>query len=88
MPFFFQPNKGVAYSLQDFEIIKSLGQGSGGVVRLVRHTPSNTLAALKVVALDVKETIRKQIVTELRILYNSKCAYVVSLFDAYYTEGI
>jgi len=80
-------SKGSPYSLQDFEVIKSLGQGSGGVVRLVRHTPTNQLAALKVVILDVKESIRKQIVTELRILYNSKCAYVVSLLDAYYTDG-
>jgi mitogen-activated protein kinase kinase 1 len=80
-------SKGVTYSLQDFEVIKSLGQGSGGVVRQVRHKPTNQLAALKVVALDVNESTRKHIVTELRILYNSKCVYVVSLFDAYYTEG-
>jgi hypothetical protein len=44
-------------------------------------------ASLQVVILDVKEAIRKQIITELRILYNSKCAHVVSLMDAYYTEG-
>ena len=78
----------MTYSLQDFEVIKSLGQGSGGVVRLVRHLPSKQLAALKQVPLDVKESIRKQIVTELRILYNSKCVHVVSLLDAYYNEGM
>eukprot|EP00026_Physarum_polycephalum_P010733 Phypoly_transcript_10910.p1 GENE.Phypoly_transcript_10910~~Phypoly_transcript_10910.p1 ORF type:complete len:315 (+),score=48.64 Phypoly_transcript_10910:248-1192(+) len=81
------PTMGTTYALKDFEVIKSLGQGSGGVVRLVRHTPTNQLAAFKVVILDVKESIRKQIVTELRILYNSKCTHVVSLMDAYYTEG-
>jgi len=77
----------VAYSLQDFQVIKTLGQGSGGVVRKVLHVPTDQLVALKIVALDVTENIRKQIITELKILYSSQSDYVVSLYDAYYSEG-
>lgn len=73
--------------MADFEILKTLGQGSAGVVRKVIHAPTHTVAALKQVALDVSENVRKQIITELKILHSSKSDYIVSLFDAYYTEG-
>lgn len=56
-------------------------------MRKVIHAPTHQLAALKQVALDVSENVRKQIITELRILHSSKSEFVVSLFDAYYTEG-
>jgi len=81
------PSKSSGYSLADFEVLKTLGQGSAGVVRKVIHAPTHQLAALKQVALDVSENVRKQIIMELKILHSSKSDFIVSLFDAYYMEG-
>jgi len=77
----------VAFSLQDLQTIKLLGQGSGGTVQKALHVPSKRVVALKVITLDVKESVRKQIILELKTLYRNQSEYVVSLYDAFYTEG-
>lgn len=77
----------ISFSLNDLQVIKALGHGSGGTVQKALHTPTGTTLALKVITLDVKESIRKQIILELKTLYRNQSEYVVSLYDAFYTEG-
>ena len=77
----------MVFSLQDMQVIKLLGHGSGGVVQKALHVPSKRVVALKVITLDVKESVRKQIILELKTLYRNQSEYVVSLYDAFYTEG-
>lgn len=78
----------VVFQLADLQVIKLLGHGSGGVVQKALHVPSKRVVALKVITLDVKESVRKQIILELKTLYRNQSEYVVSLYDAFYTEGI
>ena len=68
-------------SEEDFEKISELGAGNGGVciyqwgdttsfqfkvVHCVRHLATGTIIAKKMIHLEVKPAIKKQIITELR----------------------
>jgi len=77
----------VLFQLADLQVIKLLGHGSGGMVQKAHHVPSKRVVALKVITLDVKESVRKQIILELKTLYRNQSEYIVSLYDAFYTEG-
>ncbi|EGG15303.1 MAP kinase kinase [Cavenderia fasciculata] len=77
----------LSLELKDLKIIKILGRGEGGVVKLAYHESSKTSIALKVIPLDVQENIRKQIILELKTLHRTHCPYIVSFYDAFYTEG-
>jgi len=77
----------ISLDLKDLQIIKTLGLGAGGLVKLVYHSNSNTFFALKVITLDIQDTIRKQIILELKTLHKTLCPYIVSFYDAFYTEG-
>ena len=48
-------NVGKHFSLENFDILKSLGKGSFGQVKLIRHRKSQRLYALKILQ---KEMIR------------------------------
>lgn len=71
----------------DFEKIKELGAGNGGVVHCVRHKPTGTIMAKKMIHLEVKPAIKKQIVTELKILHECNSPYIVGFYGAYHSDG-
>lgn len=75
------------FELKDLQVIKVVGHGSGGMVQKALHVPSKRLLALKVITLDVKESVRKQIILELKTLYKTQSEYVVTFYDAFYSEG-
>ncbi|KAH7686176.1 Mitogen-activated protein kinase kinase protein [Dioscorea alata] len=75
-------------ALEDLETIKVIGKGSGGVVQLVRHKWNGTFFALKGIQMNVQETIRKQIVQELKINQASLCPNVVVCYHSFYHNGI
>lgn len=77
----------LTFSLADLQVIKLLGAGSGGSVQKALHVPSKQVVALKVIPLDVKESVRKQIILELKTLYRNQSEYIVFLYDAFYTDG-
>jgi Protein kinase domain len=64
-----------------------IGQGRGGSVRKVLHQPTDQYLALKVIAMDVTEDMRKQIILELRTLHESSHPSIVSFFGGFYQEG-
>ncbi len=68
---------------EDFEKISELGAGNGGVVHCVKHKPTSMIMAKKMIHLEVKPSIRKQIVTELRILHECNSPYIVGFYGAY-----
>ncbi|XXG78394.1 hypothetical protein AAC387_Pa08g2348 [Persea americana] len=76
------------FSLEDLETIKVIGKGSGGVVQLVRHKWLGTLFALKVIQMNIQETVRKQIVQELKINQASQCPHVVVCYHSFYHNGV
>lgn len=71
----------------EYEKLAELGAGNGGVVHCVRHKKSNVIMARKLIHMDVKQQIRKQIVTELRILHECRSPYIVGYFGAYQCDG-
>lgn len=74
--------------LEDLETVKVIGKGSSGVVQLVRHKWTNGIFALKVIQMNIQETVRKQIVQELRINQAAQCPHVVVYYDAFYNNGV
>ncbi|CAN6464269.1 unnamed protein product [Victoria cruziana] len=76
------------FSLADFDIIKVIGKGNGGVVQLVRHKLTSQFFALKVIQMNVQESIRRQIVQELKINQWSQCPHIVVCHHAFYDNGV
>lgn len=74
--------------LEDLETVQVVGKGSSGVVQLVRHKWTNAVFALKVIQMNIEETVRKQILQELRINQAAQCAHVVVYYDAFYNNGV
>ena len=68
--------------------ICELGAGNGGVVHRVRHRASGTMMAKKMIHLEVKPAIRKQIVTELKVLHECNSPYIVGFYGAYHRSDI
>ncbi|XP_020252666.1 mitogen-activated protein kinase kinase 1 isoform X2 [Asparagus officinalis] len=76
------------FALEDLETIKVIGKGSGGVVQLVQHKWTGSLFALKGIQMNIQETVRKQIVQELKINQSSQCPHVVVCYHSFYHNGI
>jgi len=56
-------------------------------VQKVLHVPTKAIVALKILTMDISDNTRKQIITELKTLYMNQSEYVVSFYDAFFTEG-
>lgn len=89
LEFFLNQKKllGELNSEDDFEKISELGAGNGGVVHCVRHKQTGTVIAKKMIHLEVKPAIKKQIITELRILHECNSPYIVGFYGAFHSDG-
>ena len=89
LEFFFAQKKqlGELKSEEDFEKISELGAGNGGVVHCVRHLATGTIIAKKMIHLEVKPAIKKQIITELRILDECNSPYIVGFYGAFHFQS-
>ncbi|KAI1706189.1 protein kinase domain-containing protein [Ditylenchus destructor] len=65
------------------ERISELGHGNGGVVHKMRHTKSNLVLARKLVHLEVKPSVRNQILKELEVLHKCNSPYIVGFYGAF-----
>ncbi|XAR53456.1 Mitogen-activated protein kinase kinase [Bertholletia excelsa] len=74
-------------SLADFDAIKVIGKGNGGLVRLVQHKWTGQFFALKVIQMKIEESARRQIAQELKINQSSQCRYVVVCYQSFYENG-
>ncbi|XP_052180904.1 mitogen-activated protein kinase kinase 2 isoform X2 [Diospyros lotus] len=74
-------------SLADFDAIKVIGKGNGGIVRLVQHKWTEQFFALKAIQMNIEESARRQIAKELKINQSSQCPYVVVCYQSFYHNG-
>nr|CAB3469503.1 unnamed protein product [Digitaria exilis] len=74
-------------SLDDLDVIKVIGKGSSGNVQLVRHKFTGQFFALKVIQLNIEESIRRQIAKELKINLSTQCQYIVVFYQCFYFNG-
>ncbi|KAK3016835.1 hypothetical protein RJ639_006374 [Escallonia herrerae] len=74
-------------SLADFDAVKVIGKGNGGIVRLVQHKWTGQFFALKVIQMNIEESYRKQLAQELKINQSSQCPYVVVWYQSFYDNG-
>ncbi|KAL6274449.1 hypothetical protein ACE6H2_025141 [Prunus campanulata] len=73
--------------LADLYVIKVIGKGNGGVVQLVQHKWTGQFFALKVIQMNIEESIRTQIARELKINQSSQCPYIVVCYQSFYDNG-
>ncbi|KAK6526356.1 MAP kinase kinase (MEK) [Orbilia ellipsospora] len=80
---------GVEYQLQlnheDFQVLHELGSGNGGTVSKVifEQDRRQIVMARKVIHIEAKPAVRKQIIRELQIMYECHSPYIVSFYGAY-----
>ncbi|XP_065187043.1 dual specificity mitogen-activated protein kinase kinase 1-like [Sycon ciliatum] len=72
---------------EEFERICELGSGSGGEVVKVRFRPTGMIMARKLIHLEVKQSVRKQIVLELQVLTKCNSPFIVGYYGSFYAEG-
>ncbi|KAF8333560.1 kinase [Cantharellus anzutake] len=70
----------------DLRTIGELGQGNGGTVTKVEHIPTHKIMAKKVVLIDAKPVVRKQILRELQIMHHCNSKYIISFHGAYISD--
>lgn len=71
----------------DLEKLGELGSGNGGVVMKVRHIPTQLIMARKLIHLEVKPAIKKQIIRELKVLHECNFPHIVGFYGAFYSDG-
>ncbi|KAF8895647.1 kinase [Infundibulicybe gibba] len=71
---------------EDLKDMQELGQGNGGSVKKVEHTPTGTIMAKKIVLIDAKPAVRKQILRELHIMHDCSSKYIISFWGAFIAE--
>ncbi|KAF8685432.1 Serine/Threonine protein kinase, catalytic domain, partial [Rhizoctonia solani] len=72
--------------LEDLEEFRELGAGNGGTVKLVKHLPTQTTMAKKVVFIDAKPAVRKQILRELQIMHDCHSEHIISFYGAFVSD--
>ena len=76
----------MAVRRDDFELLCELGKGQYGSVWSVKHLPTSTMMAIKIVGLTLSENAMKQILTELDILMRARSPFIVKCFGAFCSE--
>ncbi|KAG6919253.1 hypothetical protein DXG01_008049 [Tephrocybe rancida] len=71
---------------EDLKDLHELGQGNGGSVKKVEHVPTGTIMAKKIVLIDAKPSVRKQILRELQIMHDCKSKYIISFWGAFLAD--
>ncbi|KAL0338923.1 UNVERIFIED_CONTAM: Mitogen-activated protein kinase kinase [Sesamum angustifolium] len=74
-------------NLADFDAIRVIGKGNGGIVRLVQHKWTEQFFALKVIQMNIEESARRRITQELKINQSAKCPNIVICYQSFYDNG-
>ncbi|KIW74765.1 hypothetical protein Z517_11535 [Fonsecaea pedrosoi CBS 271.37] len=72
---------------EDLIVLKELGAGNGGTVSKVMHASTKVIMARKVIRVDAKENVRKQIVRELQVGADCSSPYVITYYGAFQNEA-
>ncbi|EEF34718.1 mitogen activated protein kinase kinase, putative [Ricinus communis] len=82
------PNSTAIDSLSDLERLTTLGRGNGGIVYKVRHRPTGSIFALKVLRFDNDTaTICRQAAQEAQILKRVDSPYIVRCYAVFNSES-
>lgn len=73
--------------LDDLLTLKKLGSGNSGTVTKVLHLPSKKTMARKVIHMETKQAVLKQIVRELRIMHECDSPSIIGFYGAFLKEG-
>ena len=76
---------GVDLKADDFELLGDLGSGAGGMVKKVRHKGTGFIMARKMIHIEIKPAVRRQIMRELKILNHCKSPYIVGFYGAFFS---
>ncbi|KAJ7740273.1 ste7-like protein [Mycena maculata] len=81
-------NTEIKYDLrnEDLKDLQELGQGNGGSVKKVEHIPTGKIMAKKIVLIDAKPAVRKQILRELQIMHDCHSKYIISFWGAFLAD--
>ncbi|KAF8628660.1 hypothetical protein AX15_003791 [Amanita polypyramis BW_CC] len=71
---------------EDLKDLQELGQGNGGSVKKVEHVPTGTIMAKKIVLIDAKPSVRKQIIRELQIMHDCKSKHIISFWGVFLAD--
>ncbi|KAI6123378.1 kinase-like domain-containing protein [Pisolithus croceorrhizus] len=71
---------------EDLKDLMELGHGNGGSVKKVEHIPTKTIMAKKIVLIDAKPSVRKQILRELHIMHDCNSPYIISFYGAFLSD--
>ncbi|KIJ54725.1 hypothetical protein M422DRAFT_58143 [Sphaerobolus stellatus SS14] len=71
---------------EDLKELAELGQGNGGSVKKVEHVPTGTIMAKKIVLIDAKPSVRKQILRELQIMHDCHSDHIISFYGAFVSD--
>ncbi|CCM03504.1 uncharacterized protein FIBRA_05638 [Fibroporia radiculosa] len=71
---------------EDLKDMQELGQGNGGSVKKVEHAPTGTIMAKKIVLIDAKPSVRKQILRELQIMHDCNSVHIISFYGAFISD--
>jgi mitogen-activated protein kinase kinase 1 len=72
---------------EELERVSELGHGNGGVVHKMRHKKSGLVMARKLVHLEVKPSVRNQILKELEILHTCNSPYIIGFYGAFHDNN-
>ncbi|MCJ1322498.1 MAP kinase kinase (MEK) [Xylographa vitiligo] len=67
-------------------VLRELGAGNGGTVSKVMHPATKVVMARKVIHVEAKETVRKQIVRELHIMKDCNSLHIVTFYGAFLND--
>ncbi|KAI1332725.1 kinase-like domain-containing protein [Xylariaceae sp. FL0255] len=71
---------------EDLEIVRELGSGNGGTVSKVKHQPTGTMMARKVIHVEANKELRRRIVRELQIMHGCKDEHIVTFYGAFLND--
>lgn len=74
-------------ALNEFLVVRDLGEGTSGVVKLVRHKPTGRKYAMKSITLGCSDQERKQILIEIRTLHKSDVPGIIAFTNAFYADN-
>ncbi|KAI9671941.1 MAG: MAP kinase kinase (MEK) [Caeruleum heppii] len=72
---------------EDLIVLKELGAGNGGTVSKVIHNATKVVMAKKVIHVEAKKEVRKQIVRELHIMHDCNSPNIVSFYGAFLNDA-
>ena len=71
----------------DLVILRELGSGNGGTVSKVMHPATKIIMARKVIHVEAKEAVRKNIVRELHIMKDCSSPHIVTFYGAFLNDS-